>query len=511
MENKSFSKEVSVFHGIKLPEKAYLAGYSALIEAFDLQVPLPRKLAMIGHKHKKYIAGRWVLYTPRHKPIDTLYGHLVFALKYEGVDLAVLKAVFKNIAPEEIQNIVESEPTSSYSRRIWFFYECLLRKKLKLQDAKKGNYVDALNSGLQYPGPSENSSRHRVKNNLPGVSDFCPLVWRTPTLEKYIAENLSEKTESTLSRTHRDIILRAAAFLLLKDSKASYAIEGENPPQTRLQRWGKIIGQAGKFDLSPEELLRLQKIVLESSRFAKFGWRKEGGFVGEHDREFGTPIPDHISAKPEDIEKLIDGLIETNKKLINSSFDPVIAATIIAFGFVNIHPFVDGNGRIHRYLIHHILAKKGFAKKNLVFPVSAAMLEKIDEYRDVLENYSLPRLNLIEWQPTHDNNVKVLNATLDLYSYFDATEMSEFLYSCVEYTIDEIIPEEVDYLSRYDEFKHQIGHFLDMPDKFIALLIRFLENNNGVLSKRARAKEFKDLTTIEISKIETLFKKIFVV
>lgn len=509
MKSKSFSQEVSVFHGISLPEKACLAGYAAMIEALYLQVPIPRRLAIIGQKHKKYVAGQWVLYTPRHKPADTLYGHLVFALKYEGVDLAVLKAVFKKADPKEIQNIVESEPTSSYSRRIWFFYEWLIDKELNLQDAKKGNYVDALDSDLQYPGPSENSSRHRVRNNLPGVSDFCPLVWRTPTLEKYIADNMSEKAESTLSRTHRDIILRAAAFLLLKDSKASYAIEGENPPQTRLQRWGKIIGQAGKFDLSSEELLRLQKIVLESSRFAKYGWRKEGGFVGEHDREFGTPIPDHISAKPEDINKLIDGLIETSKKLIHSSFDPVLAATIIAFGFVNIHPFVDGNGRIHRYLIHHILAKKGFAKKNLVFPVSAAMLERIDEYREVLENYSLPGLDLIEWEPTDDNNVKVLNETIDLYSFFDATEMSEFLYSCVEYTIDEIIPEEVHYLRKYDEFKHRIGHFLDMPDKFIALLVRFLENNNGILSKRARTKEFKDLTGSETSRIEALYKNIF--
>ena len=37
--------------------------------------------------------------------------------------------------------------------------------------------------------------------------------------------------------------------------------------------------------------------------------------------------------------------------------DAVIAAAILAFGFVYIHPFEDGNGRIHRYLIHHVLAR----------------------------------------------------------------------------------------------------------------------------------------------------------
>ena len=36
--------------------------------------------------------------------------------------------------------------------------------------------------------------------------------------------------------------------------------------------------------------------------------------------------------------------------------NPVIAAAVLAFGFVYIHPFVDGDGRIHRDLIHHVLA-----------------------------------------------------------------------------------------------------------------------------------------------------------
>ena len=63
----------------------------------------------------------------------------------------------------------------------------------------------------------------------------------------------------------------------------------------------------------------------------------------------------------------------------------MIAAAILAFGFVYIHPFEDGNGRIHRYLIHHVLAARGFNPPGVVFPVSAAILEQIDDYRRVLE------------------------------------------------------------------------------------------------------------------------------
>jgi hypothetical protein len=58
-------------------------------------------------------------------------------------------------------------------------------------------------------------------------------------LEAYISQNLSEKTSQVIHGIHRDILLRTSAFLLLKDSKASFTIEGEKPTQNRALRWGK--------------------------------------------------------------------------------------------------------------------------------------------------------------------------------------------------------------------------------------------------------------------------------
>ncbi|MCD4723519.1 MAG: hypothetical protein K8R63_01660, partial [Bacteroidales bacterium] len=170
----------------------------------------------------------------------------------------------------------------------------------------------------------------------------------------------------------------------------------------------------------------------------------------------------------------------------------------------------DGNGRIHRYLFHHVLTKKGFTKQNLIFPVSAAILERINEYREALEDYSKPRIELIEWQSTQDNNVEVLNDTIDLYRYFDATKMTEFLYSCVKQTIDEIIPQEINYLYKYDQFKYQVEQSYDMPDNMIALLVRFLAQGNGELSKRAKEKEFSMLSTEEVTHIEKMYSEIFI-
>ena len=235
----------------------------------------------------------------------------------------------------------------------------------------------------------------------------------------------------------------------------------------------------------------------------------EGGFVGQHDRSTGLPMPDHISARPDDLKALMAGLIETYELLCKDNFDPVLLATVLAFGFVFIHPFEDGNGRIHRYLFHHVLAEKSFVPKGLIFPVSAVILDRIEEYKKILEHFSKPRLDLIKWRPTEKNNVEVLNKTIDLYRYFDATKQAEFFFECVEETVNKTLPEEVAYLKKYDMLNEFIKNYIDMPDKLVDLLIRFLAQNNGKLSKRAREREFAKLTDIEIQTIEQKYADIF--
>ena len=508
--HNQISHHKTVFHDLLiLDEGASLAGYSALIQKHNLRVPVPDNLCAIGTKHKKYTQGRWHIFTPRHKPADTLYGHLTFALKYEGIDLAVLNNLFHKITTDEIETIVHSEPTGIYSRRLWFLWEWLREEELDLKDATTGNFVPLISSKLQYAGRSRKSRRHRVNNNLPGTRNFCPLIRKTKKLEKFIGKNLSEIAVEHIGQTHPDLLGRAASFLLLKDSKASYTIEGEKPPHSRIERWGRIIGEAGNRNLSIHEIEYLQGLVITDSRFIKPGLRTEGGFVGEHDRTTGMPMPDHISARADDLNILLSGLIETSKLLHEGDFDAVLMATILAFGFVFIHPLEDGNGRIHRYLFHHVLAEKGFVPKGLVFPVSAIILERIEKYRKILEHFSKPRLDLIEWRPTEKNNVEVLNETIDLYRYFDATEQAEFFFECVEETVNKTLPDEVEYLKKYDLLNEFIKNYIDMPDNLVDLLIRFLSQNDGKLSKRARTREFKTLTDSETQAIEIKFAEVF--
>jgi hypothetical protein len=474
-----------------------------------LPIPLPTQLALISKKKRKYTTEEWKVFTPRHEPGDSLYKQLVFALKYEGVNLLLFKKLFEKTAKREIEAMVKSEILGQYSRRIWFLYEWLVNEKLNIPDLDRGNPVPLVDEKLQYAIKGRSSTRHRVINNLPGTRWFCPLIFKTDKLQKLIRANLADKKSDYLKTVNKDILLRASAFLLLKDSKASFTIEGESPKSKRAARWGKAIGQAGTKDLTKAELLRLQQLVIENSRFVDMGFRQKGGFVGDHDRTTGEPIPDHISAKWVDVDQLIEGLLKTNDLLLQSDIDAVIAATIVAFGFVFIHPFEDGNGRIHRYLIHHLLAKKQFAQQGIIFPVSASILDYIDDYRKVLESYSLPLLDFITWKETRDHNVEVLNDTIDFYRYFDATKQAEYLYDCVNDTIENIIPNEVKYLQRYDEFKRYLDDEFEMPDKLVSTLVRFLEQNEGKLSKRAKTKEFVELNENEVEQIENHYREIF--
>ncbi len=87
--------------------------------------------------------------------------------------------------------------------------------------------------------------------------------------------------------------------------------------------------------------------------------------------------------------------------------------------------------------------------------------------------------------------------------------MAEFLYDCVYKTIYEIIPVEVDYLHHYDDFRSRIEQQFDMPEKTFSLLVNFLSQGNGKLSKRAKENEFKRLTQAETESIEEFYKNIF--
>ena len=142
------SQTVKDFHGRPLPEPGRLAACRALVEKHKLAMPLPTRLAAVAERHKKVSSGEWRILTPRHRLEDTLAGQLTFALKWEGVDLGVLAALFKVVLEDEIAQVVLKTPTGACSRRLGFFYEWLTERKLNTTDPGKVRTVAALDPEL---------------------------------------------------------------------------------------------------------------------------------------------------------------------------------------------------------------------------------------------------------------------------------------------------------------------------------------------------------------------------
>ena len=497
-----------------LPEGASLVGWAALVSHFGIRSPL-RKPACISDKHVrggKRLEAPWHIYDKRYLPESTLEGHLSFALRHEAMNLLILKGVLNSAPQEEIEAIVKATPTGAFSRRIWFFHETLTGNMLQVEDAPKVAAVPALDPKLYFTGKGRVSRRHRVRDNLLGTGALCPIIRRTEKLEALIAEDLAGQAQEAMGRTSARIIARAASFLLLAGGRASFEIEGERPPLNRLERWGRAVLEAGKRPLGQTEIHRLHRILIGDGRLTRIGYRNDGVFLGERGRD-NEPIPEFIGARPDDVHDLMTALNECNGRLRAADadeVDPVLQAAAIAFGFVYIHPLADGNGRLHRCLVHHVLAERKFTPAGMVLPVSSVMLDRIDDYRDVLQGHSGQLMDSIDWRPLPNGNVEVLNDTADLYRFFDCTEEAEFLYECVQRTIKEALPREIEYLKNHDEAMRAIMSTVEMPDNLAQQIIVFIRGNAGKFPNRRRGREpFSKLSDDEIKQLEEIVDDAF--
>lgn len=505
------TQDTHYFQDEPVPQDAELVGWAAIVYGLDIKAPV-RGLSCVSKKFirgSQRTEGAWQVFDKRYWPGNRLVDHLSFALRHENIDLLILKRAFDSVPANEMEAFISDAPTGAVTRRAWFFYETLTGRKLGLDDAKDNlSAIDALNPDQYFTGRSKLSKRHRVRDNLLGNADFCPVIRRTEMLEKCIALNLAEKAEETIGRTNDKLIARAASFMLLADSRASFEIEGERAPQSRLERWGRAVLEAGKRPLNQTEIYRLHRILIEDDRFTEIGYRTEGVFLGERDHE-DSPLPEFIGARPDDLPELMTGFNECNNRMRPSDLDPVLQAAALAFGFVYIHPLADGNGRLHRCLIHHVLAERKFSPPGMVFPVSSVMQDRIDDYRSVLQSHSGPLLPFIHWRALPNGNVEVTNDTADLYRYLDCTNEAEFLYECVQRTVEHDLPREIDYLRRHDQALQQIMNTVEMPDRLARNLIAVIRQNDGKLSRKRRERDFAKLTEEEIKVIERVVADAF--
>lgn len=118
-------------------------------------------------------------------------------------------------------------------------------------------------------------------------------------------------------------------------------------------------------------------------------------------------------------------------------------------------------------------------------------------------------MEFIDWRALPNHNVEVTSDTADLYRYFDCTEEAEFLFSCVQRTVEIDLPCEIEYLKCRDQALTAIMNLVEMPDRMAQDLVMHIRQNGGSLSKRRRAGEFEKLHDDEVQRIEAIVAEAF--
>lgn len=295
----------------------------------------------------------------------------------------------------------------------------------------QGNYVDLIDPRDYYTGPITRSPRHRVNVNLLGNFAFSPMVRRTKTLRAAEAKQLEQRCRRVIEAIPPELYARALQFLYTKETKSSYAIERETPDQKRSQKFADALRDASKRDyLLKDTLVALQQAIVDP-RFANNGWRdtiNEQNYVGRSVSLTEEEVH-FIAPRPQDLPELMPAYLDASRRILNSGVHPVIAAALIAYPFVFLHPFTDGNGRLHRF------------------------------------------------------RMTVLNDTRDFYRYVDCTFLAEMLFNFVEETIEKELPAEILFLQQYDTARRLMREVVDLPNRQADLFVRLCLQNNGTLSK----------------------------
>ncbi len=480
-------------------------GLHAIIDLLGLEVPRPAvRSLLVGGPRKTRVTEAGVLesYPRAYDPGTGVLGHLRFALRYEPVDLGVYKAAFRRIDRQDLERWIQGEPNGIFARRAWYLYELLEGRKLAVDDLTSGPYVELLNPDLHVAGPPVRIRRQRVFDNLLGNRDFCPLIRRSDKLGEALSQDLAGQARSLLADLDPAVLKRAVHYLFTKETRSSFEIEGEHPSSERAGRFVSALMRADAFDPGDKASFTSLQNAIVDPRYAQSDWRKEQVYVGETLPDY-SQLVHFVCPRPGDVPSLMEGWMRMAGRLLgpSSTVHPVCAASLLAYGFVFIHPFQDGNGRIHRFLVHKVLSAMGFSPSGMVFPVSAAMLRDRAAYDRSLECFSAAIAPFIRYTMGPDQSLAVENATADLYRYFDATAQAEFLFDCVAGTIRRDLKQELEFLVFFDRAAAAAREVVDMPGQRASLLIRLIHQNQGRLSKAKRAL-FAELTDEEIGRIE---------
>ena len=522
-------------------------GYAALIEQLGLALPTPHHVSSIGPgaRERQATAGGVHESFPEQFARSDVIDHLVFALKYDGVDLLVLRAAFEAIGPDDLTRAIRKRPTSTYLRRLWFFYEWLLGYRLEIDDARSGAYVNALEPDEYVTRAGEKLRRYRVNFNLLGVSsDWCPMVRRTDTIKSYEGEGLEALARAAVSNLPPRDLQRAVRYLYTKETRASFEIERAAPTE-RMERFVEaLFSQAGEatpvwWDI--DTLIEVAEVIISDPRFAPKGLRGSEVRVSEQRILSGRERVHYVAPRHKDLPRLMDAFVEAWRShhlvelprpvagsIVGADERPYaiqrscglpwvdfVVAGCLSFGFVFLHPFEDGNGRLHRLILHRVLSATGFTPRGMVIPISAAILHDQTGYDAALEDSSRRIMPFVEYSiDSQDGSMNVSNETAHLYRYPDLTVAIESLCRWFEAAVKTELVQELELLRAMDAAKSGMREVVELPDQredlFLRLVVQSQRDGRGfTLSKAKRSKLFADLADDEIVRLQQIIQDAF--
>lgn len=496
-------------------ESHNLIGGAWLVESYELRLVMPLAVqSRIGGRRKTELVDDVITETfvEAMRPTASLRGHLTFHLKHEVPHLEMLSRLFEQLDTAELEAWIQHEPSGQYARRAGFLYEWLTGRELKAGAAIGGAYVSVLDDQkvvAASAGRSLANRRWRLRDNLPGSPAFCPIVRKTRAWADAVAVDLPHLLRELEVEFGEEALMRSAVWMTLRESKASFAIEGEVDRVDRIQRFADVLARhtgVGELPLSDPALAQLQaKILGRGTTLQQFGVRQSPVFVGEVIRF--EEVVHYVAPPADELNRMLNGLAVFWERTQGQS--AVMRSAVLAFGFVYIHPLADGNGRVHRLLINDALRRDGAIKEPMILPVSALITRDAGEqrgYARILDRVSRPLMNALAGTyqfataPTSYPDGIRSNLEFDgdyiakpVWRYPDLTEHVAYLANVLRRTITEHMREESRHLQQHAQARAAIKEIIEMPNMQIDRMIRSVEVNRGKLSN-ALAKEIPALT-----------------
>lgn len=467
----------------------------------------------IGTARRTVVTGttRLETYPAQLRPEPSIAAHLTFAFKHEILHLEFLSRFFDVMDPAILEHWCRAEPTGGYARRAGFFYEWLTGLRLQVPDVGAGNYVDALDPAhYMVASHATNVRRWRVRDNLPGTRDFCPLVARTEKVLEVERYDCAKALNALEAEFGADVLLRSAVWLTIKESRASFAIEHEAQDANRIHRFAAAMEQRCGQDGNPltlDALTTLQTHILGNA--TRYGVRKSPVFVG-HNASF-TNVIDYIAPHWDQTQPLLTGLQAALARTVGAA--SILRAAIASFGFVFIHPMADGNGRISRFLVNDVLRRDGAVPAPFILPISSTITNSSRErvgYDHALEHFSKPLMQRYGDQACfgaarpHEDGVQsdfwfdAYDDALPVWRYPDLTFQSEYLGHVVRVTIEEEMSREAMFLRNIERAREGVKNWLEGPNTDIDRIIRAIQNSGWKVSNNLR-KQFPQLNDEQLA------------